>query len=466
MTYLCERCGYQNNRQDMLIRHLKRIKPCNPYLKDISLSELFNKIKKPNEDFNNKYYCEYCNKEYNSRASKYRHQIECKNNKSNLETTNDNIKMDLLKKEIELLNAKLQIKELENKLNNSVLIPNKQNEITTYINDKSLINELNKETKDNNIVSVSKQIISEPNKQNNITLSIDSNKNNNITNSNNIINNNITNNNTNHNNTNNIIAINNDLTNIREYLESNNNILPYSKFDVSLLYDNDGIGLKDLIESDMEYSFKNHNDFLNYAMKKICFNCHTPRNINMYYDDNINKVVVKVGDGVTSNYNLNEIFNDFINQLKNIINKASKYHYEKNNIQISDSSYIDIKLKKYDNENSENIIFFLDLVCENNLKFRDLHKFEFNINNKTVKEETKLKRPIDLSLEGPINFEDVDRFVFHTYHNKDFYRDIFNDTLYEHSTKKFIGPRTEYVHLQNGRDKYGNFLSNNELVNN
>jgi hypothetical protein len=457
MVYNCERCGYETNRIDLLIKHLKRVNICPAYIKDISVSVLLAPLIKPK---NNNYKCIHCNKEYINRVSKYKHQRNCKLNDNVIDNSNniinineeENVSVNVyLKKEIELLKAQLYIKDLENKLNNNVstIQPIIKNEINELNKDKTIQPINNNETIP---------------KINNISLSIDSTNSkidNNINSNNNITNNttnNTTNNNTHNNNTKNIIAINNDLTNIREYLESNNKILPYSKFDVSLLYDNNGSGLKDLIESDMEYSFKNHNDFLNYAMKKICFNCQTPRNINMYYDDDINKVVVKVADGITSNYNLNEIFNDFINQIKNIINKASKYHYDKNNIQISDSSYIDVKLKKYDNENSENIIFFLDLVCENNLKFRDLHKFEYNLNNKTVKEETKLKRPIDLSLEGPLNFDDVDRFVFHTYHNKDFYRDTFNDTLYEHSTRKFIGPRSEYVHLQNGRDKYGNYL--------
>jgi hypothetical protein len=462
MSYKCERCGFETNRNDILLRHLKRINICKPYLKDISVTILLDELKKPKQ-LNDNFICNICNLEFNSRSGKYRHQQKC-NYKNNVIDTSNNIinnnvdekenvsvnillqkEIELLKTQIQLKDSQLYIKDLENKLNNNVssIQPIIKNDTIELNKDKTIQPIINNETIP---------------KINNITLSIDStnSKIDNNINSNNNITNNTTNNN--HNNTKNIIAINNDLTNIREYLESNNKILPYSKFDVSLLYDNDGSGLKDLIECDMEYSFKNHNDFLNYAMKKICFNCQTPRNINMYYDDDINKVVVKVADGITSNYNLNEIFNDFINQIKNIINKASKYHYEKNNIQISDTSYIDVKLKKYDNENSDNIIFFLDLVCENNLKFRDLYKFAYNLNNKTVKEETKLKRPIDLSLEGPLNFDDVDRFVFHTYHNKDFYRDTFNDTLYEHSTRKFIGPRSEYVHLQNGRDKYGNYL--------
>jgi hypothetical protein len=430
----CDRCFYETDRKDLLIKHLKKIKPCNITNFNIERSTLLNNLNKLNIDtVNNKIYkCKYCNKEYINRSSKGMHQQKCKlnnENQSNMETINNFSNNIIIKKreELELKKIELELLRINNQINNEK--NNKQNIVNENYND-IIKDELSIIDSNNNIV----------NSNNNNTVN---NTINNIINSNNTVNN-----------------INTQY-NIKTILANNPNILPFTRYDVSLLYSNNGEELKNIIE----YSKNNNSNFINNFLQKLYFNEKVQSNLNLYYDINNNKIIIKLADGITHKYNVEEVIIDIMKQMKDVLKKINNKSYEIKNINKKEYDYIDVKLEEYNIDNNNNYTFIVNLIKENEERIKNVPLiFDDNkTKNEIIRSKTNLRRPVDLRMDGPIDFNDTTRFVEYEYRNKKFYWDNPNDTLYEFRTKKFFGQRKSYVNRLNGYDTDGEPLPDEQL---
>ncbi len=76
MDFVCKRCSYTTCKKCHLVRHLQNKNLCKPILSNISAEDLLFELK-PKKQI--KYYkCENCDKQFNSRSTRYRHQQNCK----------------------------------------------------------------------------------------------------------------------------------------------------------------------------------------------------------------------------------------------------------------------------------------------------------------------------------------------------------------------------------------------------
>ncbi len=437
--YICQRCFYETDRKNSLLKHLTKAKECisknyNKIERSVLIKEL-DKIKENSIVYN----CKYCDKKFINKSTRSMHYRKCNinNNLSNNNLSDNNLSNTSLSinnlSNIELINKQIELKKIELELKKLDLL---KNDLNTS----------------NNII-------------NNTNNTITNNTNNTNSNNNNIINSNINSNNIINTNINNNI---NNQYNIKNYLANNPNILPFTRYDVSILYKNNGYELKELIENDKKYS-KNNSDFVNNFLKKLCFNEQIQSNLNMYYDENINKIIIKLADGITKKYKVDEVINDIMNQMKEVLRKINDESYEIKNINESEYNYIDSKRINYNTQNNFNYTFILELVKNNKEKINNIPLIfnEQNRKNKIlIENKTELRRPVDLRMDGPIDFNDTTRFVEYVYRNKKFYWDNPNDTLYEFRTKKFIGQRKSYVNRLNGYDTDGEPLPEEELINN
>ena len=110
----CERCGYESEHKQNLIRHLKNKSPCKPLLSNKSTLSLIEELTK--KEYNDiTYDCEHCSKKFNNRSSMYRHMKNCKS------------KVDIVK------NMETEIKALKEELQQI-----KTSNLTTRHNEKQI----------------------------------------------------------------------------------------------------------------------------------------------------------------------------------------------------------------------------------------------------------------------------------------------------------------------------------------
>ncbi len=78
MKFNCKRCGYQCDKKQYYIAHIKRIRLCPPTLSNISRDDLFKEYPQYIETEARKFPCKHCNKTFTISQSLYRHQKTCK----------------------------------------------------------------------------------------------------------------------------------------------------------------------------------------------------------------------------------------------------------------------------------------------------------------------------------------------------------------------------------------------------
>ena len=160
--YKCQRCGYNTNHKNNFRKHLNRKFPCEPILKEISISQVkahykmleVNKLtnlssfyphnilnlSSQNED--KKYKCKYCNKILSTYKNCWRHETKyCKEKKK----TSDNkmllIKIEQMKNEISKMKSQITINNSNNSNNNNnnnIQILNFGKEDIDYISEKKI----------------------------------------------------------------------------------------------------------------------------------------------------------------------------------------------------------------------------------------------------------------------------------------------------------------------------------------
>ena len=99
----CERCGYDSEHKQNLIRHLRNKSPCKPLISNKSRQALIDELTK--KEYNDiTYGCEHCSKKFNNRSSMYRHMKNCKS------------KVDIVKNlETEIKALKVELQEIKTK---------------------------------------------------------------------------------------------------------------------------------------------------------------------------------------------------------------------------------------------------------------------------------------------------------------------------------------------------------------
>lgn len=77
MTFVCKRCGYEANRKNHLIMHLRRKHPCSATQSSYTCEECLEELN--TRDLNEKTYnCDHCHREFNTYQSRWRHLKVCK----------------------------------------------------------------------------------------------------------------------------------------------------------------------------------------------------------------------------------------------------------------------------------------------------------------------------------------------------------------------------------------------------
>jgi len=104
--YICKRCGYSTKIKGNLKNHFKRKRPCNPIIKDVNINDLKKEFDIEVETTDTElncyqleesekiFSCDYCNKQFKHRQSKFTHQKKC-------EYKDKNIMLNFLKEQLE-----------------------------------------------------------------------------------------------------------------------------------------------------------------------------------------------------------------------------------------------------------------------------------------------------------------------------------------------------------------------------
>lgn len=96
--HTCDRCGYDSEHKQNLLRHLRNKTPCEPLVSDRSTQSILEELTKKN--YNDVTYdCEHCQKKFNNRSSMYRHVKNCKHKIDIIEKLTT--EMEALKKELQ-----------------------------------------------------------------------------------------------------------------------------------------------------------------------------------------------------------------------------------------------------------------------------------------------------------------------------------------------------------------------------
>ncbi len=343
-----------------------------------------------------KYECNICNKKFKNYTSKYRHQKKCNINSSN--NTNEENIVNSDNEESDNLNETIWVDdEADNILNEPP--PKTQPQITPT----PIVEEEKKE-----II----QPIIEPQPTVNIP--------------------------------------------IKECISKNKSILPYTKYDIGILFRDNSKDLKNLIKNDIKAN-KNF-ELINNIIKLFYFNENVGNNLNSCYDESKNKIIIKISNGVSERYLIEDFLADFINQIKLLLTNLLKNKYGNIKLNNLESEYILDKIDKYKVDN--NYDYLLNLLKENTKLVINQYNKTLLLQNESniVRIKTKLRRPIDLHLEGKVDFTNPDKFTDKLYRGEKFYWDTFNDTYYYYDSKKFVGKRMSVVNRMNGYDTDGNPL--------
>lgn len=129
MSFCCDRCGFETCTKKHLIQHLNRKIPCEPVLSNFSQNELINAIVSREIDTTTSY-CQYCNKSFNTRQGKSRHQIICKRKQDQSSEV--------------LCSLQRAIQELSNKIKTQESMLSSQNIHNSTITNNTNINSNNK----------------------------------------------------------------------------------------------------------------------------------------------------------------------------------------------------------------------------------------------------------------------------------------------------------------------------------
>jgi hypothetical protein len=401
-NYNCDRCGYSTYKKFLLIKHLSRKKPCPVLLNNIEPNEIIDSY-----DKEYKYICNKCNKKFLNRISKYRHQKKC-----NIDSSNNKIEENIINNENEdsdNLNDTIWIDDdADNILNDPPPIPHITH-ITTPIILPNIDIQVNKDTEE-------KKEIIQPIIEEQPTVNIS----------------------------------------IKECISKNKSILPYTKYDIGILFKDNSNELKNLIKNDIKGN-KNF-ELINNIIKLFYFNENVGNNLNSCYDESKNKIIIKISNGVSERYLIEDFLADFINQIKLLLTNLLKNKYGNIKLNNLESEYILDKIDKYKIDN--NYDYLLNLLKENTKLVINQYNKTLLLQNESniVRIKTKLRRPIDLHLEGKVDFTNPDKFTDKLYRGEKFYWDTFNDTYYYYDSKKFVGKRMSVVNRMNGYDTDGNPL--------
>jgi hypothetical protein len=173
--YNCPRCGYSTNQRNDLRKHFMRKNSCQITLQNVSISECFqtvlneetdsvninvNKNVNKNDDSvnnvninvnikNQQYKCNFCEKVFSYRQSRYLHKKKCQKKTKNILILDDekNKIIENLKTQNEILknkNTTIQNNSITNNNNNTIIINAFGKENLAYIN-KEYIHELIRE---------------------------------------------------------------------------------------------------------------------------------------------------------------------------------------------------------------------------------------------------------------------------------------------------------------------------------
>lgn len=394
-NYNCDRCGYSTYKKFLLIKHLSRKKPCPVILNNIEAKEIIDAY-----DKEYKYICNKCNKKFLNRISKYRHQKKCNINSSNNIIEENIVNSD--NEESDNLNETIWVDdEADDILNDPP--PQTQPQITPTLTILPIVEEEKKDTI---------QPIIEPQPTVNIP--------------------------------------------IKECISKNKSILPYTKYDIGILFKDNSKDLKNLIKNDIKAN-KNF-ELINNIIKLFYFNENVGNNLNSCYDESKNKIIIKISNGVSERYLIEDFLADFINQIKLLLTNLLKNKYGNIKLNNLESEYILDKIDKYKLDN--NYDYLLNLLKENTKLVINQYNKTLLLQNESniVRIKTKLRRPIDLHLEGKVDFTNPDKFTDKLYRGEKFYWDTFNDTYYYYDSKKFVGKRMSVVNRMNGYDTDGNPL--------
>ncbi len=453
----CKRCGYEFTTKQNLITHLRKINKCPPIINNIDIQILIDEIL-PKANLNPVYICKHCKKQYINKVSKYQHQSKCKVILNNIDNTNlltDYNKDDKIKNlEIEIANKNTIIANTENhflKLLNEEKIKNitleneflkKQNEEYKLLNNKLL--NINKIDILDNVETNNKKDIQDKVETKIINNDIDISGNNNKLEQ--IINNNTnTTNNTTNNNTTNISNLNITIdrtenkkyrsNKIIDYLINNKNILPLGSTDISLLCETDGLKFKELLNN-------NKNDLLLQCLYALHFNEKNLSNLNTFMYEN--KFIAKMDENNVVSYDRDELIKNLIKICSENVLTVNNLLLEDDKINIDENNFVKKHIEKYNSDDPDSKSKIHDKMNENRYILSNL--IDKNIivpenENKFIDfVKTDLITPSELTSYCQENYKNKDKFDEWNY-NKKYLRDYKYDCLYDKKTLKYVSNR-------------------------
>ncbi len=448
--FSCKRCGYDFTTKQNLIYHLRKKLKCNPIINNIDIQILLNEVL-PKANLNPVYTCIHCKKLYTNRISKYQHQSKCKVILNNIDNTNaliNNKEDKIINLENELANTKI---ELAKKLNDEKIknlefeLLKKDKDLELMKKDNELLNKDN-QLLNYKLLNISKKDITDniENQTKVINNDIDISGNNNKLEQ--IINNNTnTTNNTTNNNTTNINNLNITIdrtenkkyrsNKIIDYLINNKNILPLGSTDISLLCETDGLKFKELLNN-------NKNDLLLQCLYALHFNEKNLSNLNTFMYEN--KFIAKMDENNVVSYDRDELIKNLIKICSENVLTVNNLLLEDDKINIDENNFVKKHIEKYNSDDPDSKSKIHDKMNENRYILSNL--IDKNIivpenENKFIDfVKTDLITPSELTSYCQENYKNKDKFDEWNY-NKKYLRDYKYDCLYDKKTLKYVSNR-------------------------
>lgn len=152
--YRCERCGDRKSTKSNLLQHLRKQKPCKTTFSVRSREEVINDILAPplyEQNGDNKYACDYCNKALASAPSKCQHKKICpRRPEMMMQTMIRNLQEELNKSKNDIIDLRNQLTQsgvtninnttIHNQQNNIVIVNNYGSEIVPQLTPEFLNN--------------------------------------------------------------------------------------------------------------------------------------------------------------------------------------------------------------------------------------------------------------------------------------------------------------------------------------
>lgn len=116
MLHTCKRCGFETKFKQVLYRHFQRKTQCDPILSEIDVKTLLEQSK-PETNEEAKFTCEFCDRKFNDKSNKRKHELTCKSKTLDKEGIGMLLdKIEEMSKEIKTLKSQGDVNPIQSEL--------------------------------------------------------------------------------------------------------------------------------------------------------------------------------------------------------------------------------------------------------------------------------------------------------------------------------------------------------------